>query len=56
MEPQQCREFTHCWYPLREIGMVKNANAEAALNLEAAEAGRARIALNTTSGMTGRDS
>ncbi len=48
MEPHQCREFTHCWYPLRDIGVVKNANAEAAVNLEATDAGHVRVGLNTT--------
>jgi tetratricopeptide (TPR) repeat protein len=48
MEPHQYREFTHCWYPLREIGVAKNANAEAAVNLETAGDGRARVVLNTT--------
>jgi tetratricopeptide (TPR) repeat protein len=48
MEPHQYREFSHCWYPLREIGKVKNANTEAAVNVEATEAGRVRVALNTT--------
>jgi len=48
MEPNQYREFTHCWYPLREIGAAKNANAEAAINLETAGDGRARVILNTT--------
>ena len=41
------RTVVHYWYPVRDMGGVKNANLEAAVNLEVKD-GRARIAVNTT--------
>ena len=34
MTPHETRSWTQFWYPFRDIGGVKNANTEAAVNLE----------------------
>ena len=34
MTPHETRRWTQFWYPFRDIGGVKNANTEAAVNLE----------------------
>lgn len=53
MDPQQHREFVHYWYPIRGIGLVRHANAAAALNLEPAGVGAVRIAVNATRAVPG---
>jgi tetratricopeptide (TPR) repeat protein len=40
LQPFDSRAFTVNWYPFREIGGVKNANLEAAVNLEFSADGR----------------
>jgi tetratricopeptide (TPR) repeat protein len=47
IQPGETRIVVHYWYPVRELGGVKAANLEGALNLEVKD-GRARIAANTT--------
>ena len=47
IEPGESRTVVHYWYPVRELGGVKAANLEGAINLEVKD-GRARIAANTT--------
>jgi tetratricopeptide (TPR) repeat protein len=47
IRPHEAKVFTHVWYPLRETGGLKNANREAAVNLEVVD-GRARAAFNAT--------
>ncbi len=42
MQPYETRSFVLNWYPFRGIGGVKNANLDAAVNLEVAN-GRARL-------------
>ena len=42
MQPYETRSFVLSWYPFRGIGGVKNANLDAAVNLEVA-GGRARL-------------
>ena len=37
--PYETREFEQYWYPIRDIGEVKNASIDAAVNLEAHEDG-----------------
>ncbi len=37
--PYETREFEQYWYPIREIGEVKNASIDAAVNLEARDGG-----------------
>ncbi len=34
LAPDETRIFEHCWYPIREIGLVKNATEDAAVSLE----------------------
>lgn len=34
LAPYECREFEQFWYPVRDIGEVKNATVDAAVNLE----------------------
>jgi tetratricopeptide (TPR) repeat protein len=48
IQPGEGRAVTQFWYPIRGLGGLKNANREAACNLEI-EAGRARIAFFATS-------
>jgi tetratricopeptide (TPR) repeat protein len=48
IQPGESRAVTQFWYPIRGLGGLKNANQEAACNLEI-EAGRARIAFAATS-------
>jgi len=49
IEPYAVRTFRQYWYPLRQIDSVKNANLEAAVNLETTPENKAGIAFNTTS-------
>jgi tetratricopeptide (TPR) repeat protein len=49
LQPHRSRKVSHYFYPLREIGALKNANIEAAIGLEVTGGNVARIALNTTS-------
>lgn len=37
LQPYETKAFSQVWYPIREIGPAKNANREAALNLEAGD-------------------
>ena len=46
MKSKYLRQY---FYPIRAIGSVKNANLEAAVNLEVIEENKVRIGLNTTS-------
>lgn len=48
LQPHRTKEVSHYFYPLREIGSLKNATLEAAVGLEVA-GGTARIAFNATS-------
>ncbi len=48
IQPGESRTVVHYWYPVRELGGVKAANLEGAVNLEAKD-GRVRLAANTTS-------
>ena len=48
IQPGEERAVTQFWYPVRGLGGLKNANREAACNLEVT-AGRARIAFHGTS-------
>ena len=47
IQPGETRTVVHYWYPVRELGGVKAANLEGALNLEVKD-GKARLAVNTT--------
>ncbi len=46
-QPHEVKVFKHYWYPVRDLGGIRNANSEAALNLDVTD-GVARLALNTT--------
>ena len=46
-QPYEVREITEYWYPFRDIGGVKQANVDAAVNLEI-EGGRARFGFCVT--------
>ncbi|MFQ6070789.1 MAG: DUF5107 domain-containing protein [Candidatus Aminicenantales bacterium] len=48
MQPYEVKEVRQYWYPLREIGGLKNANINAACNLEVKEGNIASIGFNTT--------
>ncbi len=49
IQPSEVKSFRQCWYPIRDIGGVKNATREAAVNLDV-EAGKAiRLGFNATS-------
>ncbi|HEX3730755.1 MAG TPA: DUF5107 domain-containing protein [Opitutaceae bacterium] len=47
LQPYETRSFEMRWYPFRGIGGVKNANADAAVNLEVKD-GQARFGFCTT--------
>jgi len=49
IQPYEVRTLKQYWYPLRQIEGVKNANLDAAVNLEITSHNTAKIALNTTS-------
>jgi tetratricopeptide (TPR) repeat protein len=49
LQPHRTKEVSHYFYPLREIGSLKNANLEGAVGLEVTGGNVARIAFNTTS-------
>ncbi len=46
-QPYEVKVFKHYWYPIRQLGGVKNANTEGAVNLEATN-GTVHVAFNTT--------
>src|ERR1035438_8048021 len=48
LQPYEGRSFSMNWYPFRDIGGVKNANLDAAVNLDVAN-GAAKIGFYTTS-------
>ena len=48
LQPYETRSFTMNWYPFRDIGGVKKANLDAAVNLEV-NAGSAKVGFCTTS-------
>ncbi|UCC23618.1 MAG: DUF5107 domain-containing protein, partial [Planctomycetota bacterium] len=49
IKPYEVKTFTQYWFPIREIGSVKNANLCAAINLELPSENIARFGFNTTS-------
>ncbi len=49
IKPYEVKIIKKYWYPARQIKSVKNANIDAAVNLEITEANIAQIAFNTTS-------
>jgi tetratricopeptide (TPR) repeat protein len=53
VQPYETKSFEMYWYPFREIGGVKKANLDAAVNLEARTNGVARLGVCTTSAHRG---
>ena len=51
LQPYETRSFSMNWYPFREIGGVKKANLDAAVNLDVAN-GSAKVGFYTTSAHT----
>ncbi len=49
LQPFDVKSFSMNWYPFRDIGGVKNANLDAAVNLEVGKDGTAKVGFNTTS-------
>ena len=47
IQPFETRSFTQYWYPIQKIGPAKNANTDAAVNLEF-DAGSARVGVCVT--------
>ena len=47
IKPYEVRSFQQDWYPIREIGGIKKANRDAAVNLEM-DGGRVLLGFNTT--------
>ncbi len=53
IQPYEVKTFKQYWYPIRQLGGVKNANLEAALNLEVTGDNVACLGVNTSSEYTG---
>jgi tetratricopeptide (TPR) repeat protein len=53
LQPDESKDVTMIWFPIRQLGGIIEANKNAALNLIAAENGKTSINLNTTSPYTG---
>ena len=53
IQPYEVKTFRQVWYPLRNIGGVKNANEKAAVNLEITGKKDLKISLNTSSKQSG---
>ena len=49
LQPYESKYLKQYWYPIRGIGGVKNANIEAAVNLEFPVNGKAKFGFNSTS-------
>ena len=49
IKPYETKTFKQYWYPVREIGGFKNANLNAAVNLELKSGNIAKVGFNTTS-------
>jgi tetratricopeptide (TPR) repeat protein len=48
IQPGETKAITEYWYPIRELGGIKNANRDAAVNLEVDARNVARLAFNAT--------
>ena len=49
LQPYEVKTVKQYWYPIQKMGGVKNANLEAAVNLEVTLENMAEVAFNTTS-------
>jgi tetratricopeptide (TPR) repeat protein len=48
LEPQESVRFTENWLPVRDLGGITRATVDAVLHMQRTEAGRLRLALDTT--------
>ena len=48
IQPYEVKKFKQYWYPFRDIGGVKNANLDAAVNLEIGKDGTATLGFSAT--------
>lgn len=48
LQPYEVRTFKQYWYPIKRIGGVKNANRQAALNLEVSPENTIQLGVSTT--------
>ena len=53
LQPLESKQVRLYWFPIREMGGLKYANTEGAVNLELRSDGSARIAVNTTAAHRG---
>jgi len=53
IKPYEVKTFRQYWYPIRQIGGMKNANLDAAVNLELDPNGMAKFGFNATSQFKG---
>jgi tetratricopeptide (TPR) repeat protein len=53
IEPTETRAAVEYWYPIRNLGGVKNATRDAAVNLEVSGKNSARLAFNATANLKG---
>lgn len=53
IQPHEVKRASHCWYPIREMKHVKNANRAAAVNVELISEKVALVAVNTTASRPG---
>ena len=53
IKPYEVKTFKQYWYPIRDIGGVKNANLDAAVNLQRQEDGSVKLGFHATSKFKG---
>lgn len=53
IKPYEVKTITQYWYPVRDIGGVKNANLNAAVNLDLISDNKARLGFHTTGRYSG---
>jgi tetratricopeptide (TPR) repeat protein len=53
IQPYETKRFKQYWYPFRDIGGVKNANLDAAVNLDINKDGKAALGFYATSAHSG---
>ena len=53
IQPYEVKTWKQYWYPIREIGGVKNANLDAAVNLDVDSKGLAKLGVNTSAEQNG---
>ena len=49
LQPYEGKDVTMIWFPVRDLGGLKYANRNGALNLEVTKGGKAKVRINTTS-------